>query len=341
MTEDDDTATRAAQNRVKGNRSFGAAYHSVVIHGNGNAVGVPSALNLGEQDIAEEPEEQPSSSGISPWKWVVGGVLAIIALCSLLPDPPEPKASFPSENGTRPAGSSEAAVLAAALGGLRDCAKAPVLVPENCPQQVKDWGSSSATDVTWRIHGVPGDGAVVVYNGDEGRFHVLGTAVMTASFQTASGPDLRLRVIQYWARVEWIADKARLAELRNYDDTPRPSTEKHDPQVPEEHSRALVREAFEKCAKAKDPALPPECPETYSGATSGKVNWKLNGDPSLNTKPRFEPATGLIHVVGNYSLTASYSQLFFGPTSNSDSGKYDAILSVDDQKPRVVRINRA
>jgi hypothetical protein len=341
VTEDEGTAARMTQNRVKGNRSVGTAHNSVFIYGDGNTVGVPPAPSPDEQDVAEESEDKASPSGTSVWKWVLGGVLAIVAVCSLIPDPPEPKSSLPSENGTRPAGSNDAAVLRAALDGLRDCAKAPVLVPENCPQQVKGWESSDATDVTWRIHGVPDQGAVVVYNGEEGRFHVLGTAVMTVSFQTAAGPDLRLRVIEYWARVEWVAGKARLAELRNYDDTPRPSTEKTDPHVPDEQSRTLVREAFERCVKTKKPALPPECPETYSGASFGKVNWKLNGDPSINTMPKFEPATGLIHVVGNYSVTASYSQLFSGPTSTPESGKYEAVLSVDDGIPRVVRINRA
>jgi hypothetical protein len=340
VTQDDRPAERTARNRVKGNKSFGSAYNSVIVNGDGNIIGVPPTTDADDQDVAEEPEAKPSSNSAAVWVWVVGGILAIIAVCSLLPDPPEPKSSFPSENGTRPAGSSDPAVLAAALNGLRDCAKAPVLVPENCPQQVKDWASSGASEVTWRIHGVPGDGAVVVYNGEEGRFHVLGTAVMTATFQTASGPDLRLRVIEYWARVEWAAGKASLAELRNYDDTPRPPTEKRNPHVLDEQSRTLVREAFEQCIKTRKPALPPECPEIYSGASSGKVNWKLNSNPALNTMPTFEPATGLIHVVGNYSVTASYSQFLLGPTSSPDSGRYEAIVSVDDGKPRVVRINR-
>jgi hypothetical protein len=216
-----------------------------------------------------------------------------------------------------------------------------VLQPQNCPQQVKDWGAGEATAVTWRIHGVPSDGAAVHYNGEEGRFHVLGTAVMTARYETASGPNLRLRIIQYWARVEWIAGKARLAELRNYDDTPRPATEKRNPQVPDELALSLVRAAFEQCVETRKSQLPPECPDTYSGAGSGKVKWKLNGDPSLNAKPRFEPSTGLIHVAGDYSVTASYKQIFSGATSEPATGKYDAILSVDDGGPKVLRISTA
>ncbi|MDZ5447546.1 hypothetical protein U2F26_33390 [Micromonospora sp. 4G57] len=216
-----------------------------------------------------------------------------------------------------------------------------MLQPQNCPQQVKHWGAGDATNVTWRIHGAPGDGAVIHYNGEEGRFHVLGTAVMTASYETTSGPDLKLRIIEFWARVEWAEGKAKLAELRNYDDTPRPVTEKRNPQVPDQLALSLVKAAFERCVKTRKSQLPPECPDTYSGAGSSRVSWKLNGDPSINAKPRFEPSTGLIHVGGDYSVTASYSQLFFGPTSEPASGRYDAILSVDDGKPQVLRINTA
>lgn len=332
---------RSGKNTVKGNRSFGSAFRSNIFYGDNNVINVPSALEEDDAEgVASENEAPALSSSSSPWKWVVGAVVAIIAICSLLPDPPEPKSSFPDENGTRPTGSSDAAILAATLDGLENCAKAVVLQPQNCPQQVKDWGVSSNA-VTWRIHGVPADGAVVHYNGEEGRFHALGTAVMTAAYETASGPELRLAVIEYWARVEWTESKARLAELRNYDDTPRPATEKRDPHVPDELALSLVKAAFEQCAKSKKAQLPAGCPETYSGAGSGKVSWKLNGDPSLNAKPYFEPSTGLVHVGGDYSMTASYSQLFLGATSEPATGKYDAILSVDGGKPKVLLINRA
>ncbi|MFG2058972.1 hypothetical protein ACGFI9_33615 [Micromonospora sp. NPDC048930] len=335
----DGAAGRAGKNTVKGNRSFGSAYRSTIIHGDNNII-YPAPDSGGDDEGAAE-EEPASVSRPFPWLWIAGAVAALIILCNIIPAPPEPKSSFPAENGTRPAGSNDAAVLAAALGGLQSCAKAVVLQPQNCPQQVKDWGVSDASTVTWRIHGVPGDGAVIHYNGKEGRFHVLGTAVMTASYETASGPALKLRIIEFWARVEWAAGKAKLAELRNYDDTPRPVTEKRDPQVPDEIALSLVKAAFERCVKTRKSQLPPECPDTYSGAGSSRVSWKLNGDPSINAKPRFEPSTGLIHVAGDFSMTASYRQMFFGATSQPISGKYDAILSVDDGKPQVLRINAA
>ncbi|MCZ7424160.1 hypothetical protein O7607_00305 [Micromonospora sp. WMMA1949] len=334
---DDGAAGRADKNTVKGNRSFGSAHRSTIIHGDNNIIYPSPDSDDGDEDAAEE-EPAPASHPF-PWKLIGGAVVAIIIIFNIIPGPPEPKSSFPAENGTRPAGSNDLAVLAAALDGLQSCAKALVLQPQNCPQQVKDWAASDATTVTWRIHGVPGDGAVIHYNGEEGRFHVLGTAVMTASYVTASGPALKLRVIQFWARVEWAAGKAKLAELRNYDDTPRPVTEKRNPQVPDELALSLVKAAFERCVKTKKSRLPPECPDTYSGAGSSRVSWKLNGDPSINAKPRFEPSTGLIHVEGDYSVTASYSQLFFGATSEPASGRYDAVLSVDDGKPQVLRIS--
>ncbi|TCB94434.1 hypothetical protein E0H26_21145 [Micromonospora zingiberis] len=335
----DGAPRRVGKNTVKGDRSFGSADGSLIIYGDGNVVGsLPDVDDDDESPVEEEPASSPRSL---VWILIAGAVGAIIALCNIMPDLPEPKSSFPSENGARPTGSNDAAVLAAALAGLHSCAKALVLQPQNCPQHVKDWGAGDATTVTWRIHGVPGDGAVIHYNGEEGRFHVLGTAVMTASYETASGPNLKLRVIQFWARVEWAAGEAKLAELRHYDDTPRPAVEKSNPQIPHDLALSLVKAAFAKCVKTRKPQLPPECPETYSGAGSGRVSWKLNGDPSINAKPRFEPSTGLIRVDGNYSMTASYSRLFFGATSEPASGRYDAILSVDDGKARVLRINAA
>ncbi|MEU9828564.1 hypothetical protein [Micromonospora chersina] len=337
---DDGAAGWAGKNTVKGNRSFGSANRSTIIHGDNNIIYPPPDSNDDDDEGAAE-EEPGSASHSFPWKWIAGAVAAIIILCNIIPDAPQPKSSFPAENGTRPAGSNDGAVLAAALGGLQSCAKAVVLQPQNCPQQVKEWGAGDANTVTWRIHGVPGDGAVIHYNGEEGRFHVLGTAIMTASYETASGPDLKLRVIEFWARVEWVAGKAKLAELKNYDETPRPAMEKRNPQVPDELALSLVKAAFERCVRTRKSQLPPECPDTYSGAGSSKVSWKLNGDPSINAKPRFEPSTGLIHVDGNYSVTASYSQLFLGATSKPASGRYDAILSVDDGKPQVLRINTA
>ncbi|SCL36077.1 hypothetical protein [Micromonospora aurantiaca (nom. illeg.)] len=339
---DDGAAGRAGKNTVKGNRSFGSADRSNIIHGDNNTIYLQPDPDDNDGEKGAAGEELSSVSRPSSWMWIAGAaVVALIVLCNIIPDPPEPKSSFPAENGTRPAGSSDAAVLAAALGGLQSCAKAPVLQPQNCPQRVGGWWAGDATNVTWRIHGVPGDGAVIHYNGEEGRFHVLGTAVMTASYETASGPDLKLRVVEFWARVEWTAGKAKLAELRNYDDTPRPAIEKRNPQVPDELALSLVKTAFEECVKTRKSELPPECPDINSGAGSGKVSWKLNGDPSINAKPRFEPSTGLIHVDGNYSVTASYSQLFLGATSQPASGRYDAILSVDDGKPQVLRINKA
>ncbi|MEU8180276.1 hypothetical protein AB0B86_05795 [Micromonospora sp. NPDC049047] len=340
---DDGAAGRQAKNTVKGNRSFGSANHSTIIYGDRNIIHPPSNSDDGDDGDDDGAADVGTASAFQPfpWKWIAGAIVALIILCNLIPDPPQPKSSFPAENGTRPAGSNDAAVLAAALGGLQSCAKALVLQPQNCPQQVKDWWAGDVTTVRWRIHGVPGDGAVIHYNGEEGRFHVLGTAVMTVSYENASGPDLKLRVIEFWARVEWVAGKAKLAELRNYDDTPRPAVEKRNPQVSDELTLSLVKAAFENCVKTRKAQLPPECPDKYSGAGSGKVSWRLNGDPTINAKPRFEPSTGLIHVDGDYSITASYSRLLLGPTSEPASGKYDAVLSVDEGKPQVLRINTA
>jgi hypothetical protein len=101
-------------------------------------------------------------------------------------DPKPPKSSFPVETGQRPEATTDAVIVNEAVNGLRSCAQVKVLKPINCPQEVDDPREAQATDVTWRIHGDPADGAAVAYNGAEGRFHVLGTAVLTASYATVN-----------------------------------------------------------------------------------------------------------------------------------------------------------
>ncbi|MDZ5447545.1 hypothetical protein U2F26_33385 [Micromonospora sp. 4G57] len=96
---DDGAAGRAGKNTVEGNRSFGSAHRSTIIHGDNNIIYPPADSDDDDERTAEE--EPASASHPFPWKWIAGAIVAII-LCNIIPDPPEPKSSFPAENGTRP-----------------------------------------------------------------------------------------------------------------------------------------------------------------------------------------------------------------------------------------------
>jgi hypothetical protein len=265
-------------------------------------------------------------------------VLVVYGCYNLFRGSSEVKSSFPIENGQRPAGSSDQAVLGAALGALNACAKVVALKPVNCPQIVDDFYTEDAVQVAWRLHGDPGDGARVVFNGEEGRFHVLGTAVMTVSYKDGQGPRLRLRVVQYWSRVEWAGSQPKVAEIRAYDDTPKPSTEKRNPNLPDNMVFPLVENAFQRCASARSAPMPPECPSSKNPITVDKAEWKLNGNPLVNARATFDVQSGLIHVKGNYSATVAYKVWLSGATSRTDSGTYDAVISIDNGKPTVLRI---
>lgn len=306
----------------------------------------PPSFPGARQDPAEDAQNGPGArreeddarqSRRKAMRILLSVVGTVVVLCGLIQAIPDPKPSLPEENGTRPAGSNDPAIVQAAISALDRCAKTVVLQPVNCPQEVGGW-NDGAHDVKWLIHGNPAEGAIVRYNGVEGRFHVLGTAVMTASYQTPLGPELKLRVIQYWARVEWNAGKPVVAGIRKYDDSPRPPTPKSNPGIAGNELLYLVGTGFERCASAKRSPLPPECLPGTTLTSSDKAKWSLDGDPTINAVATFDDSTGLIHVVGDYSMKLAYSVFLLGPTSEPYSGRYDAVISVDAGQPKLLMI---
>ncbi|MGC4796921.1 hypothetical protein ACLQ3H_22780 [Micromonospora saelicesensis] len=292
-------------------------------------------------DSSDESKEPPGTGS----KLGLGG-LALVALLvalgcwHLISGSSEPKSSFPDENGQRPAGSSDQAIRTATLTALDTCAKVNALKPLHCPQVVDDIYTDDAEQVTWRIHGDPGDGSKVVFNGEEGRFHMIGTAVMSVSYRDTSGQRLRVRVVHYWSRVEWIDNLPRVAELRAYDDTPRPNTDKQNWSVADSIVLPPVEAAFRKCMAVKFSPPPPECPTSNTAPRAKKAQWKLNGNPLLNARANFDASSGLIHVKGNYSASVSHEVWLSGMTSQTESGAYDATVSIDNGKATVIRIQR-
>ncbi|MEU8660188.1 hypothetical protein [Actinoplanes philippinensis] len=289
-----------------------------------------------ESDPGSEGKGADSQSHAMAILFLIAILLApCVIFLSMNSDGKQEISPFPDENGTRPVGAEDAQVLSGVLAALTACADSPVLAPQHCPQRAE---VSSGSEVRWRIRGSAGDGAIVRYNGAEGRFHVLGLAVMDVSYKSYSDEAVsELHIVKFWSRVEWESGKPMVVEIRSYDDKLKmPSVEKTDPKLPSEHAFRAVRSAFERCFQARKSPLPPRCPSTV--LVDDKVNWKLHGNPTLNARASFDSKSGLIHVEGDYSATASYDVFLIGPESTTESGKYDAVLSIEAGKPEVLSI---
>lgn len=327
MSDRPDSNSPVNRTWVKGDRSNGRVDNSQIFNGDIHAGSVHLGSPLGTT-AAEEHEAPDSNSKARPGISVAAMIaIAFIAYLIFGNDSATAESDFPSENGQRPAGSTDEAVLAATMDALRTCARTPMLEPANCPQRSD---GHSEGPVTWKIHGSPADGAIIVYNGSEGRFHVFGTAAMTVSYQGARQRELKLHIVNYWSRVEWAGGKAKVAEIKQYDGTSPPKVAKRDPRASDETLLRAVRKTFDDCFSSNRSPLPAQCPRSPNFFEDDKVDWKLHGNPTLNAKATFDAKTGLVHVVGDYSATASYDAFLLGRTSQSEGGRYDAVVVVDN-----------
>ncbi len=260
-------------------------------------------------------------------------VIAVLALFLKDWGNPDEDGYWPKENGKRPVGSSNEAVLASVRKTVESCAKEVVLGPLNCPQSVDD---NDASDVRWALYGDPIDGAEVVFNGNEGRFRVRGVAVMAASW-VSYVPKFRVRVLTYSASVEWAKGEGKVVLIEEHADARKPRLKKRNPNLPDGEALRLVNEGFGRCVSATSSPLPPRCP-SLPVTMDDRVVWRLNGDPVLNARAEFDEHSGLTRVVGNYSLTVSYD----GTASHAqtETDPYEAYIAVTSGEPTLLRIGR-
>ena len=248
-----------------------------------------------------------------------------------------PQFSFPARSDPWPTGSTVSTVTAPVISKLEECAKAPVLAPANCPQSEPGY-DTGAMSVRWSLHGNATDGARVVFWKHE--FYVLGNAVMEVTYTDASSTNyLDIRVVHYLAQLRWQNSHASLIRIRAVSAASGPRITKSRPAVTWSQIQGAVRVAFSHCVAVRYAPLPPYCPtDPYSGVSGGQVRWHLTSSPLLNAQQSFDPATGLIHVTGSYAMQASYTLPLIGVQRDSQSGNYNAAISVDQGRLNVLQI---
>lgn len=329
------------------------SYAGGVTNGNAGPVGghVIQAGNIHTVNVtapvtdAVEPPPRPAGTSWTPRKVLlaVAGALLILAVLPFLPQGPD---AIPPESGTRPAGSSDEAVVAAVRAALVSCAQSRVIRQANCPQRVDDL-VGDADDVHWALHGDPLDGAYPpVWNDD--RFVVAGFAVMTVtyrvSYQLPSPQSLEVEVVPFRAEITWSDGKAAVTDLRQVETIDKQRIRKRDPKPAPDQVSSAVGKAFRKCVTATRSPMPPECPSSPAVTQSDQATWKLDGDPLQNSKQDFEPSTGMIHVRGSYAATLTTHDQVLGMnlgTTTPQSGDYDATVILDGTDLKVLQIKNA
>ncbi|TDD94157.1 hypothetical protein [Actinomadura rubrisoli] len=252
----------------------------------------------------------------------------------------QPKEVSFIEPGDRwPIGATWQAIAAPIRAKLDSCAKATVVNPITCPQSV-DTGYVQARGVHWDIIGDPIDGARFSFH--EGRFDVIGNAVMTVRYQTDyDGSQFALQMMHYRATVAW--DNGRPTLEGSVGPTkvkPKTPIKKQAPTAAAmNQTRAAVVQAFVDCLNTRRVPLAPTCPQDPSnGITSKDAKWTFDGNPVQNTISIVDTAWGLIRFRGDYSFQVSYRDILSLKHSEAMSGKYEAIISTAGSEVQVLQI---
>lgn len=308
-----------------------------VINAHGRGIRINVGVSPGGGDDVDEESETEARQRTRLKTLLIAGAVVVTVLCAAgfvnaLIGSGDP--SFPTKSQSYPPGATKGTVIKQAVQALQRCAQAVVLQPANCPQEVTD-SVYEPTNVHWQLYGDPGDGAYVSYS--KGRFDVLGTAIMMATYVSYQRPAIDLQIVRFWAQVSWSNGKAEFSRIEPYVGNSRLGVRKSNPHLPNSAALAAVAQSFRSCIAGGQEPMAPACPQG-DGSPIGRVTWVLNGDPIINTRQSFDAATGLIHVNGSYSATAEAS--YFGIRSTqTQSGNYDAILVMDGGKPVVLRIS--
>ncbi|MEV1120998.1 hypothetical protein AB0I91_38595 [Actinosynnema sp. NPDC049800] len=313
---------------------------SATASGNGSTANTGNlfqpTINIGFPE-APPPAPAPSGAAAKPGRAVGGAIAAVVLLMILFSCFSDPDEDFTEDSGARPSAATNDHVATAVREALRNCAKAVVLTPLNCPQV----GSSTAVGnqvVSWTLHGDPADGYQAAWRDDH--FNVRGNVVMSVVYQDYWGEKLSTYVFGYQTRVDWHDDRPSVGPIGNIAALSDAKIQKRVTGVSLDELRPLMRAMFRECEEATSIPLPLKCPQAPNLAKREQVSWTFTGDPILNVSITFDKSSGLIHVTGSYASEVSYEAQYSGATKHIVSGNFDALIMVEGDEPSLLQILR-
>lgn len=231
--------------------------------------------------------------------------------------------AFPAEQGTRPAGVDDSRIIALVADKLRLCAAEVVLAPANCPQSES---AAAVHKVRWELVGDPADGMQVVWHND--RFIARGTAIMTLTYGSASGPGAAIKAFHFQTELRWQGQHSRVDDIYQPRVAPAAGTiKKLRFQLPEHDVTSAVRGGFAACVGVTYSPMPVTCPRTGYTPAVNDATWRLEADPLVNWSIAPDPEFGLARLTANYSAALHRSVDANAPTPlYTQSGAYVATL---------------
>lgn len=299
----------------------------------GNIYQIRTTSFPGSENATENGSAGSSAFFYSILIFVVIGAMVLFGMNSSIFTRSTP-VNFPDANSPWPKQSNAYAAMVPVAKWLASCAKERLLSPEYCPQSASS-SADNVSNVNWVIHGSPTDGARIEYY--DGRFYILGHAVMTVTYDSDAGSQWQMQIVGYEATVAWNDGHATLTSSSAAGLTGGPAIKKHNPNPSWSVISNAVKAGFRQCAAYKVAPLPSQCPAI--GIDGSSVRWQLMNDPLLVARESFDASTGLVHVTGSFVLSESYSWLFFQRTYTW-SGYYDASISVDGTSIRLLQIEK-
>ncbi|MEV6239379.1 hypothetical protein [Lentzea sp. NPDC051838] len=235
--------------------------------------------------------------------------------------------------GFRPQGASDEVIVRLAVDKLRLCASEIVPAPANCPQGAEAPGAQT---VRWELVGDPGDAVVVKWR--HGSFRATGKAVMVLHYDTALGGDRTVVPFTFIATGSWRGGDTRIEYMEHIDAGF--EEEKHGFELSRTAVAEAIRAGFALCTEARSSPMPAGCPRTTHTPVYRDVDWSLNADPLINWDMRQDETTGLVVVLGNYSLALrNREEVSARPPHYTLSGAYQAMLiRAEDGSARLLEI---
>ncbi|GAA3627122.1 hypothetical protein GCM10022267_11790 [Lentzea roselyniae] len=257
----------------------------------------------------------------------LAGILAFFVLGAIANacDAGAKDTDFPAtDQGSRPSEVSDDAVAQVVANKLQQCTTEVVLAPANCPQT---HAAVSARNVRWELVGDPRDGMQVRWQ--DGKFVARGTAVMTVSYDSYSGPDFAIKGFHFLTDLPWRGADTRIDMIHQPKTAPAAGTISKDRfTLPDGDLIKAVRDGFAACASATGSPLPPTCPRTATTPSATNASWSVEGDPVANWTTAGDKEFGLLRLTASYSLVASWKYTFFveGVSTHTQAGTYEATL---------------